>query len=51
MKIFGKRCHVATLGGLSFKKHAYLTVFAFMFCKQFLAYTAHIDRSAFLCNP
>ena len=25
------------------KKHAYLSVFAVMFCKQFLAYTVHID--------
>ena len=33
------------------KKYAYLNFFAVMFCKQFLAYTLHIDGSAFLCNP
>ena len=32
-------------------KHAYLSVFAFMFCKQCLAYATHIDGSAFLCYP
>ena len=30
------------------KKNAYLSVSAVMFCKQFLAYTVHIDRSAFI---
>ena len=34
-----------------FKKNAYLSVSAVMFCKQFLACAVHIDRSAFLCNP
>ena len=31
--------------------NAHLTVYAVMFCKQFLAYTVHIDMSAFLYNP
>ena len=31
--------------------NAYLSVSAVMFCKQFLAYPVHIDRSAFSCNP
>ena len=30
---------------------AYLGVFTAVFCKQFFAYTVHIDKSAFLCNP
>ena len=34
-----------------FLKYAYLSVYAVMFCEQFLAYTVHIDRSAFSCNP
>ena len=34
-----------------FKKNAYLSVSAVMFCKQFLAYAVDIDGSAFLCNP
>ena len=29
----------------------YLSVSAVMFCKEFLAYAEHIDKSAFLCNP
>ena len=29
-------------------KNAYFCVSAVMFCKQFLAYLVHIDRSAFL---
>ena len=35
----------------SLKKNTYLNVSAVMYCKQFLAYTVHIDRSVFLCNP
>ena len=31
--------------------NAYLSVFAVVFCKQFLAYTVHTDWSAFSCNP
>ena len=34
----------------SFSKNAFLSVSAVLFCKQFLAYTVHIDRSAFLCD-
>ena len=34
-----------------FQKNAFPSVSAVMFCGQFLAYTVHIDRSAFLCNP
>ena len=33
------------------KKHAYLSFSAIMFCKQFLAYSVPIDKSAFLYNP
>ena len=33
------------------KMLTYLSVSAVMFCKQFLVYTMHIDRSGFLCNP
>ena len=33
------------------QKNVYLSVSAVMFCKQFLAYTLHIDESAFLGNP
>ena len=32
------------------KINACLSVSAVMFCKQFLAYTVHIDASAFLCH-
>ena len=31
--------------------NAYLSVPAVMFCKLFLAYTVHIDGSAFSFNP
>ena len=34
-----------------YRKNAYLSVSAVMFYKQFLAYTVHIDGSAFLYNP
>ena len=33
------------------KKSESNPVSAVMFCKQYLAYAVHIDRSAFLCNP
>ena len=35
----------------SYKKNAYLSVSAVMFCKQILAYNVYIDGSAFLYNP
>ena len=37
--------------GTNLKKNAYFSVSAVVFCKQFLAYTVHIDVSAFLSNP
>ena len=33
------------------KEHANNCVSAVVFCKQFLVFTVHIDRFAFLCYP